>query len=101
MTGPARPLPPAAYWVAGARLVLARPGLWATAIRQVWRLARPRWWRRRPFLPLPDPDYLRFRLETQYGGGSGDAPPDPHDLVDYLEWCRELAASAGHRGGRR
>ena len=35
--------------------------------------------------PLPDPDYLRFRLETQYGAGGR---PDPRDLVAYLEWCR-------------
>jgi len=26
---------------------------------------------------VPDPDYLHFRLETQYGA----AEPDPHDLV--------------------
>ena len=34
----------------------------------------------------PDPDYLRFRFETQYGD---TGRPDPHDLVTYLEWCRE------------
>ena len=49
------------------------------------RLARRRWWARVPFLPLPDPDYLRFRFETQYGP---DGRPDPHDLVEYLDWCR-------------
>jgi hypothetical protein len=40
-----------------------------------------------PFLPLPDPDYLRFRFETQYGS---EGRPDPHDLVDYLAWCQEM-----------
>jgi hypothetical protein len=65
-------------------LVLTRPHLWSTAVRQVGRLARPGWWRRAPFLPVPDPDYLQFRLETQYGA----AEPDPRDLVTYLEWCR-------------
>ena len=48
------------------------PSLWATAVRQALRLAAPGWWRRRPFLPLPAPDYLRFRLQTAYGG-TGDA----------------------------
>ena len=45
----------------------------------------PQWWQRPPFLPLPDPAYVRFRLETQYGDA---APVDPDDLIAYLEWCR-------------
>ena len=49
-------------------------------------MSRPRWWRRAPFLPIPDADYLRFRLETQYGTGGA---PDPDDVVVYLRWCRE------------
>jgi hypothetical protein len=53
------------------------------------RFTPDQWWRRPPFLPLPDRSYLRFRLETQYGGGRA---PDPADLVTYLEWCRAEAA---------
>ena len=66
--------------------VARRPSLWTTAVRQVFVLAAPGWWRRRPFLPLPDPAYLRFRLITQYG--------DPAhriitaDAIAYLHWCR-------------
>ena len=67
--------------------VLRRPGLWGTAVRQGWRTAPHGWWRRRPFLPLPSGDYLRFRLLTQYG--DGDARPDPADVIAYLEWCRQ------------
>ena len=52
----------------------------------MFRLAPRGWWRTKPFLPLPDPDYLRFRLQTQYGDSSHEA--DPGDLVAYLEWCR-------------
>ena len=33
----------------------------------------------------PDPAYLRFRLETQYGS---DHDPEPDDVVTYLHWCR-------------
>ena len=58
-------------------------------MRQAFALAQPGWWRRPPFLPLPAPDYLRFRLETAYGG-AGDGPIDPGDLVTYLRWCRDL-----------
>jgi hypothetical protein len=75
--------------VRGAALVAFRPSLWPIAARQARRLARPQWWRRPPFLPVPDRDYLRFRFETQYGTGTGTRP-DPRDLVTYLEWCREM-----------
>ena len=79
-------LPGAAFWWRAVALVLVRPSLWLTAVRQALRLARRRWWARAPYLPLPDPDYLRFRFETQYGSGGR---PDPRDLVAYLEWCRD------------
>jgi hypothetical protein len=94
----ARELPPASFWARGAGLVLARPALWATALRQGRRLARRGWWRRAPFLPLPDPDYLRFRFETQYGT---DGRADPRDLIAYLAWCRDMAIGARERGRRR
>ncbi|HZA78346.1 MAG TPA: hypothetical protein VE623_18355 [Acidimicrobiales bacterium] len=76
-------------WTARAAAAVARhPSLWATGVRQALVLAAPGWWRRRPFLPLPTPEYLRFRLQTAYGG-EGDRDPDPDDLVTYLRWCRE------------
>lgn len=74
-----------------AAAVAVRPSLWATAVRQVLVLAAPGWWRRRPFLPLPDPAYLRFRLITQYG--DAEHPPTPGDLVEYLRWCRAYRAA--------
>ena len=75
-------------WVLAAVGAVARhPSLWPVALVQARRLARPGWWRRRPFLPLPDREYLRFRMQTAYGG-DGSAPPRPDDLVTYLRWCR-------------
>lgn len=85
-----RPIAPLSFWVRSALLVLARPALWSTAARQIARLARPHWWCRAPYLPLPDAEYLRFRFETQYGTGPG-ARPEPADVVAYLDWCRELS----------
>jgi hypothetical protein len=66
--------------------VLVRPALWATAVVQLFRLAPGGWWRRWPPVPAPDPGYLRFRLQTQYGDPSRE--PEVADLVAYLEWCR-------------
>jgi hypothetical protein len=74
-------------WVRGAALALAsHPTLWPTAVRQIFVLATPGWWREAPHLPLPDPAYLRFRLQTAYGDPVHD--PDPADVVTYLHWCR-------------
>jgi hypothetical protein len=66
--------------------VAARPWLWPAAGRQAWRLAPDRWWRRPPFVPAPDAEYLRFRMVTQYGDAGRQPAPD--DLVAYLRWCR-------------
>lgn len=84
-----------AGWAKAAVAVARRPSLWGTAARQVIVLARPGWWRRRPFLPLPDPEYLRFRLQTAYGGTGDSSPPSAGDLVAYLHWCREYPRAGG------
>lgn len=78
----------ARWWVRVAVALARRPWLWAATARQVVRLARRGWWRRPPFLPLPDPGYLRFRLETAYG--DAQRPPPVDDVVAYLHWCREF-----------
>lgn len=74
-------------WVLRAAAAVAvRPQLWATAVVQVFRLATPGWWHRWPPLPLPDREYLRFRMVTAYG--DPDRPPEAADVVTYLHWCR-------------
>jgi hypothetical protein len=66
--------------------VATHPTLWPVAIRQ-WRRTTPRgWWRRRPYLPVPSREYLRFRLLTQYG--DSEASVSSADVVNYLAWCR-------------
>ena len=67
--------------------VAARPDLWATALRRGARLAPRGWWRRWPPLPAPDRAYLRFRARTAYG--DPDHVPEPTDVLNWLQWCRE------------
>ena len=86
------------FWTGAALAVTRHPRLWATAVVQARRLARPQWWRHPPFLPVPHREYLRHRLETQYGR---DHEPEPHDVVTYLEWCRRMNSLTGRPNWRR
>lgn len=86
------PVPGMGWWLQLGRGLVRRPRLWVTAVVVLLRTARPRWWRSAPFLPVPDAAYLRFRMETQYGG-DGTTVPDPDDVLAYLRWC--------HRTGTR
>ena len=91
----ARAGPRLATVVRVAAAVARRPRLWPTTVAVALRLAPRRWWRRAPYLPLPDRGYLAFRMETAYG--DPDRVPGPHDVVDYLEWCRRLRRSGSYR----
>lgn len=81
---------PMQAWGPVVTALLRHPSLWATAVVQGRRLLPNGWWRRRPFLPLPDPDYLAFRMQTAYG--DPDHPPEPADVLSYLRWCRAWPA---------
>lgn len=66
-----------------AGLALRRPALWPALLAAAWRFRARHWYRRPPFLPLPSPDYLAWRMHTAYGDGSG---PDADALERYLRW---------------
>ena len=75
--------------VAVIAAVAMRPKLWPVSLATMWRMAPKRWWVRHPYLPVPDSDFLRFRLTTMYGGdGSGDPERIGIDVVAWLDWCR-------------
>jgi hypothetical protein len=48
------------------------------------KIVPTRWWRRAPFLPIPDKRWIAFRMETAYGDGT--AVPDVTALREVLEW---------------
>lgn len=72
--------------------VLRQPRLWSTALVQWKRLTPPGWWKQRPFLPVPDGDYLQFRALTQYGDGGHRLAAD--DVTAYLQWCQRQRQAA-------
>jgi len=86
---PIQALRSAAGWGLVAVAVATRPRLWASAVAAGASLAPGGWWRRPPYLPLPDRRWLRFRLVTAYGG-TGDSRPEVDDVVTWLEWRRRF-----------
>jgi len=81
-------------WFPIVRVVARHPALWATAARQARRSVPRRWWRRPPFLPIPDAAYVEFRMETAFGSGGR---PEAADVVRWLTWCRDTDKQrAGH-----
>lgn len=81
-----RDAPAGSGMLAVLRAVAARPALWGTALVQLRRFTPDGWYRRPPFLPLPDPRMLRFRVATQYG--DPEARIVAGDVVAWLRWCK-------------
>lgn len=76
-----------------ARVAIRKPSALRGLLRSGLRLAPARWWRSWPPLPLPDPDYLRFRSTTAYGG-QGDTPPNPDDVEAWAVWAASFDEQA-------
>ncbi len=69
--------------------ICRRVDLWPTALTLVRRMARPLWYRRFPYLPVPTREYVEFRLSTAYGqAGVPSGPAAGSDLITYLEWAK-------------
>lgn len=68
--------------------VAARPDLWPTAVGAVFAFARRNWWKRAPFLPIPDPRVMEWRVTTAYG--HADMTLADEDLLSYLRWRRQV-----------
>ena len=64
-----------------------RPRLAADLVRTAWAFRRRGWHRQPPFLPLPDPTYLRWRMYTAYADER--AVPPAEDVVRFARWRRE------------
>jgi hypothetical protein len=56
-------------------------------LRTVWAFRRRDWWRKPPFLPVPDRTYLRWRMYTAYA--DENAVPPVEDVIRFARWRRE------------
>jgi hypothetical protein len=64
-----------------------RPRLALDLLKAAWAFRRREWWKRAPFLPVPDPAYLRWRMYTAYG--DEQAVPPVEDVIRFARWRRE------------
>lgn len=66
---------------------LINPRLALDLTRTVWAFRARNWWRKPPFLPLPDPTYLKWRMYTAYA--DEHAVPPVEDVIRFARWRRE------------
>ena len=70
-----------------AARAVVRPRLALDLLRTAWAFRRRDWYRRAPFLPIPDRAYLRWRMYTAYADEV--AVPPAEDVVRFARWRRE------------
>jgi len=68
------------------RYLVRHPVKIATVVASAWGLRANGWWRRAPFLPLPDRGYWDFRVTTAMG--SHGPAMGARDVVDAATWSR-------------
>ena len=78
-----------------ARLAVRRPRTIPDLMRAAWAFRAREWHRRPPFLPLPPPAYMRWRMETAYG--AADAAPTDDELERFLAWASWMRREAARR----
>jgi hypothetical protein len=66
---------------------IRNPRLASDLIRVSWRFRPNDWYRRFPFLPVPDPTYLRWRMYTAYG--DYNAVPSAREVERYARWSSD------------
>ena len=65
---------------------LVNPRVAVDLVSLAWALRRRRWISHPPFLPLPPPEYIRWRMYTAYG--DEDAVPPVRDVLRFARWRR-------------
>jgi hypothetical protein len=67
---------------------LVNPSVALDLLSLSWAFRRRGWWRRPPFLPLPDREYLAWRLHTAYG--EERSVPPLQDVLRFARWRRRI-----------
>ena len=67
---------------------LLNPRVARDLLSLAWAMRARSWYRSPPFLPLPPPEYLRWRMYTAFG--TEDSLPTAPEIVRYARWRRAL-----------
>jgi hypothetical protein len=57
-------------------------------LTMAWAFRRRTWWRIPPFIPVPDSEYLAWRLHTAYG--EERSLPPVGDVLRFARWRRRI-----------
>ena len=74
-----------------AARAMLNPRIGLDLLALVWAFRRRGWWTRPPFVPLPDPTYMRWRMYTAYG--EEQAIPPAEDVIRFARWRRQILQS--------
>jgi hypothetical protein len=80
--------PATSLFLALAARALVNPRVALELLSLAWSMRARQWYRRPPFLPLPPPEYLRWRMYTAYGDER--ALPPVSDVLSFARWRRQL-----------
>lgn len=79
-------------WTSLALRLAARgavnPRIATDLLTMAWAMRRRNWLERPPFLPLPPPEYVAWRMVTAYG--REDAVPPLEDVLRFARWRRHI-----------
>jgi hypothetical protein len=67
---------------------LRNPRVAMDLLALAWAFRRRDWWRRAPYLPLPDAEYAAWRLHTAYGDERNVPPVE--DVLRFARWRRRI-----------
>jgi len=71
--------------------LIRRPSLWPVTIKQLFKIAKTRWFLSFPFLPIPSKDFIDFRVIT-YQGDKEDFP-NAKVVITWLDWVADMGKS--------
>lgn len=56
----------------------------------LWKIRKPKWYFKFPFLPIPPKEYTKWRLETAYGLGATWKNILWRDIKSFLLWRKDM-----------
>jgi hypothetical protein len=87
----AEPISWAGCFAALTGRALVNPRIAVDLLSMSWAFRRRQWWRHAPFLPLPDAEYISWRLHTAYG--EERSVPPAEDVLRFARWRRRILSN--------